>query len=191
MTESSPLAELPVVLRRTLAVALLVFAVTMVWQLVVAPLSGLWTFQDDWRTRVRITLARDRGWVESEPAWRSQEALVRQSPVWQRFISASAGVAPGASVQRRVTELLEGIAVPEVEVQATQIQDGLAAYPVRMRASLSIDQLKNLLLACHGPGMYLRVAHLTVSAPQSQLPQDNTRVQATLDLVGYSRRGPV
>lgn len=191
MSDAAPLSELPLVLRRTLAIALLAFAVGMIWQLILAPLGSLASSQIEWRTLARSAIARDRGWVQSETGWRAEEGRIRQSPIWQRFVAAPPGQSPGVAVQRRVTELLSGIATPEIEAQSTQVQETLLAYPVRVRVTLTVDQLKTFLAGCHSSGPYLRVTKLTVTAPQSQLPQDNPRLQVTLDLVGYGHRGTV
>jgi len=189
MSAAYRLANWPTAARRTLALAGLTLVVLVVWGGVVTPFEWLISSQSAWREQARRSLAQERGWKNAAAPWGELERQVQAAPIWQKFLEVPAGATPGAAAQRHVEDLFRGELPPVIEALATRHVDGLTAYPVRVTTSMTIDQLKDILLSSHTHGAYLRVERLQVTAPQAQLPQQNARLQVNLDLVAYARRG--
>ena len=175
--------------RRAFAVVLLAIGVDLAWFGLVVPARTLALSQDAWREAARSDLARSRGAAAIESEVRERLRGLATAPIWQRLYdnkqANDADVALGQDVTRLANAA--GLTLHSLTSVPAANEGLLRKHGVRLAASLSIDQLRQLIAALRAHPRYIRVERLSVAAPQVQPPDRNPVLEIKVDLCGYSR----
>ena len=189
MTPLERLAAKPPGQRRACAVLLLVGALVFLWAAILTPLGWIVHSQEEWRAEVRRELAHALGRAASEPELRTRVATISMEPIWGRFYEVPAHQDAAALIQRDVLSVgtAAGVSVQAVAPLPAVEEVGLEAHGVRFTASLTADQLKQFMNALRSNAHYLRVERLTVTSPQVQRTDQNSALNVTMEVYGFTR----
>src|SRR5262245_54428970 len=105
MTLADSIMGRSLLVRRSLALALLPLAVLGIWGLVFVPAKWIATSQATWREQTSVELARARGHAELLEPLRQELERVPSQPVWQRLYRVEQGADGGVVVQRDVASV--------------------------------------------------------------------------------------
>src|SRR4029077_15160657 len=105
VTLTERISTLPLAIRRTLALCLLVAAMLAVWAFAAFPIRWIVTSQDEWRSGARIALAHARGFAARLPQARANVAGLLNRPVWKYFYRVGQGEDASVLIQRDVEAL--------------------------------------------------------------------------------------
>ncbi len=175
--------------RRTLAVLLLLAAVTLAWGDVILPIREVLTSQDRWRVEVRSKLAIARGRAAETPTLQRSLKALPDAPVWQLFYPGTDSANASTALREDITRYaaVAGVTVRSIEPSPVTEEFGIKGFGVRISASMTIGQLRNLLGEIRESRHYLRVEALRVIAPQVQITNGNEHLLIQLQILGYIR----
>jgi hypothetical protein len=185
---SERIAARPLLQRRALALTLLLVLLGGLWIAAWEPLHWMVSSQDHWRGEMRRQLAHARGEAAIEPQLRQRLHDVEQAPLWKTLYEETPGRDTNSLVQADLTVLCTSVGA---KVQAVaplpRMREGrFTGYGVRGTTVVTAEQLRALIGALRTHPRYLRVEHLTVTAPQLQLEEDNAELTVTIEIYGYA-----
>lgn len=188
MKVADTIARLPPLNQRLLALGLVVIAAALLWYALVEPVRWVVRSQSSWRHDVARLLGTDQGWVDSADAVAAQRKYVQDAAVWKQFYPSSSRQDFSDALRRNASALVSaaGASVERAEVLPVENGDGLKRAAVQIGATLTIEQLKNVLTAIKGHQPYFRVQQIHITAPQMQPRDANAALSVVLDIVAYS-----
>jgi len=189
MTVADRIAGLPATARRSLALVLLLGSITCVWFAIAVPLRVLLQAQGQWRESARAQLAGNRALLSQASAVSGAIAALPTKVTWKRLYQP--GVDVDSSLRQDVTALSSGagITVQSVALLPATPAGALRQHGVTLTGSATIDQLTGFITHLKAHQRYLRLEHLEVTTPASQLPDRNAPLQIKLDVYAYGRSG--
>jgi len=175
--------------RRLTAVALLIALVAVTDGFIIPTVSTAIGSQDVWRLRARRELARDRGKAQIGSALQQSAEHYPEAPIWQVFYAASEPAKLAGKVEQDVRSIAAAANVfVKVQSAPRTDSDGMAgSHGVRVNASMTIQELRAFATALRSQTHYLRVVRLVVRAPIIQAPDQNPKLDVTLDVYGFEQ----
>jgi hypothetical protein len=188
MSLASRMIAQPVAVRRACAVVTLVVTLLVASGLVYA-IGWIATSQARWRAETGERLVQLRSRAATIPSLRDSLATVDDAPVWNRFYRVAVGADGGGLVHRDVAALCSEVGATVLSAKPLPSRDelGIAKHGVRISASMTADQLRDIVVRLRERVPYLRVEELIVTAPQNQAPDANPILTVTMELFGYAR----
>jgi hypothetical protein len=176
-------------LRRLAALIALPAALLIAWSIAIWPLWYMYESQQTWRVSIARTLAHQRALLQIEPTVRAHLAELPNAVAWQRLYSAKLDSAGVIALQ---TDLGHALAAAHVRPQsfapiATTRTGTLRKIGLRVVASMTIDELRELFRQTALLSHLVRLENLLITAPAVQSRQENPRLVVTMDAFGFAR----
>ncbi|HEY7641631.1 MAG TPA: type II secretion system protein GspM [Steroidobacteraceae bacterium] len=180
-------AKLPVASRRLVALLGVPLAIVLVVSTIWAPIGLMRQSQIDWRNEAIDTLSSTQRAPVLQATLDQQLAAMRSSPLWSRFYKTPDSVSATTALHSDLSALLSAAqaSVQSLTPIPSEQTAALTRVGVRFGASLRMNDLQNLLTAMGSHARYLRVERLVVTAPQTQVPDENPPLAVTMDVYGY------
>lgn len=180
------LNDLSPILRRIIAVLVLVTVVGVLAATVLGPIGVLIRSDHRWQYTMRAALSDARGMLAARDAVEQALATVETSDLGRQFL-ASAGRDGGEALR---SDLAAAGRAAEVSYERLEpidpgMEAGLTRFAIRVSARTSIDRLRYWIEALRAQTHALRIVSLKVSAPQQQGANANPPLQVVADVVGY------
>lgn len=186
-------AKLPTPWRRVLAVVVVPIAVLLVSAALWAPIGYVRESQAKWRANAIDTLSSAHHAPAVQQALDQQLAAMRSSPLWSKFYEAPNSAAATTALHGDLSTLLSSAhaSVQSLTPIASKEEAVFTRIGVSFAASVRLNDLQHLLAAMANHSRYLRVERLVVTAPQTQLPDENPPLAVTMDVYSYQLPDPV
>lgn len=186
------MSERPLWQRRSAAIGILVLMAALAWTLLIAPVAGLLTAQQDWREATHGKLARYRTLVDNKGAIESALSTLQANVSWQGLYQAPEPVAASTALLSEFRALLDP---QKVSIQSIQPMEAESLGPitrvgVRVSLSLTIDQLRSLLERMQSHAHALRADNVIVTAPQAHSPDENPQLLVHMEVSGFMPSAP-
>jgi Tfp pilus assembly protein PilO len=154
---------------------------------VVSPLSQLYRGHQEWLVTAERSVARDRGLRSAESTLRQQLADIEHSPLLSRLYPATPTGTLATALQADVGGLLAraGLTAQSISPLPSAADAAIERAGVRIALNATIDQLSHFLALLESHPRLIRVEELIITAPQSQLPDNNPTLTATLVMSGF------
>ncbi|MGA7538945.1 MAG: GspMb/PilO family protein [Steroidobacteraceae bacterium] len=177
-----------VLMRRALAVLLLLLSMALARIAVIAPVHALVLSQAKWRTQARHQLSDDKGRASAEGTLREQLRTLPRASVWSRFYPSDGARNPDTALRSDLVNITTtaSVTVQSLALLPTDEKGALRRHGMRIVASMTIDQLEHLVADLRRQSRYLRVGQLTISAPIVQPPHTNPLLLVQMVVYGYS-----
>jgi len=189
MTLADRIMQRSAVVRRSLAILLLLAAAILGWQSLILPVRALLTSQQRWRVQVRSALAIARGRAAEVPALQGSLKALPEAPIWRRFYPDGDSANAATILREDITHCaaVAGVTVRSIAPLPATEQRGLRRLGVKISAAMTIGQLTDFLTKLRESPRYLRVDAMSVVAPQIQMNSGNHRLLVRLQIWGYAR----
>lgn len=182
-------AALPIAPRRTVALLIVPLAALLLVAAVWAPIAYLGSSQIKWRNDAIETLSSAQHAPAAQAALDAQIAAMRSSPLWSKFYKAPDSTAAATALHADLSSLLTSAhaSVQSLTPIPSEEQPAFTRVGIRFAASIRLNDLQNLLTSMSNHARYLRVERVIVTAPQTQVPDENPPLAVTMDVFGYQR----
>jgi type II secretion system (T2SS) protein M len=172
--------------RRAAAIALLGFALILLWVGLINPVADYFHRKAFERKADLTSLSRDRALLVQDPAIQSTLATLAQSPRWARFYESQK---PDKAVLQLQTDLREILKAPNnptsMTVQPVVQKGPLTRVAVKVTLFMTIDQLTECLERLQTHTQFLQIENLTIQAPDYQMRDTNPSLSIQAEIVGY------
>jgi hypothetical protein len=180
-------AKLPTAWRRVVAVVVVPLSVLLVGAALWSPIAYVRASQAEWRTDAIDTLSSAHHAPAVQEELDAQLAAMRSSPLWSKFYKAPNDAAAATALHADLSTLLASshAGVQSLMPIASKEDAMFTRIGVSFAASLRLNDLQSLLAALNSHARYLRVERLVVTAPQTQIPDENPPLAVTMDVYAY------
>jgi hypothetical protein len=151
------------------------------------PISYVRASQMQWRTEAIDTLSSAKHAPALQQALDQQLSALRSSPLWSKFYKAPTSAAATTALHADLSTLLSSAraSVQSLTPIPSEEQAAFSRIGVTFAASVRLNDLQSLLAAMSNHARYLRVERLVVTAPQTQVPDENPPLAVTMDVYAY------
>jgi hypothetical protein len=180
-------AKLPTAWRRVVAIVVVPMSALLLGAALWLPVGYVRDSQAQWRTDAIDTLSSENHAPAVQHALDAQLAAMRSSPLWSKFYKAPNSAAATTALHADVSTLLSSsrASVQSLTPIPSKQETTFTRIGVSFAASVRLNDLQSLLAAMSNHSRYLRVERLVVTAPQTQVPDENPPFAVTMDVYGY------
>jgi hypothetical protein len=187
MSVADRCARLPVASRRVIALLVVPVSVFLICGAIWMPISYVRASQAQWRVEAIDVLLSAQHAPALQQALDQQLTAMRTSPLWSKFYKAPTSAAATTALHADLSTLLSSAraSVQSLTPIPSEEQTAFSRIGVTFAASVRLNDLQSLLAAMSNHARYLRVERMVVTAPQTQVPDENPPLAVTMDVYAY------
>lgn len=181
------MSERPLWQRRTAAIGILVLLMALAWTLLIAPIAGLLTAQQDWREVTHGKLAQYRALADNKSAIEGALSELQANALWQGLYQAPEPVAASTALLSEFRALLDPqrVSIQSIQPMEAENMGPITRVGVRVSLALTIDQLRSLLERMQSNTHAIRADNVIVTAPQFHAPEENPQLIVHMEVSGF------
>jgi hypothetical protein len=177
--------------QRCIAIALLGFALVLLWLGLIDPIATYFRHSTDERRTDLTSLSRDRALISQDSSIETTLTALKGSPGWARFYETQKADKAVLQMQSDLREVFKAPNNPTSMTAAPIVVEGpLTRIATKVTLSLTIDQLTESLGRLHSHVQLLRIESLTIQAPDYQTADTNPTLSIQAEIVGFMVSAP-
>jgi Type II secretion system (T2SS), protein M subtype b len=172
--------------KRCVAIALLGFALALLWLGLIDPATSyVWHSSDERRAELN-SLSRDRALVSQSADTQSAIATLANSPRWARFYETQKTDKAVLQLQADLREIFKAPNNPtSMTGLPAAIEGPITRIATKVTLSLTIDQLTESLARLSSHAQLLRIESLTIQAPDYQIADTNPTLSIQAEIAAF------